>query len=71
MAPFFFSLLFLSLASIGLCAFVKRDTNPLTDAVRNGTYVGFNDAVLNTDNFYGVAYVKPPLGALRFRQPQP
>ncbi|KAJ5622512.1 hypothetical protein N7528_005744 [Penicillium herquei] len=41
-----------------------------TVKVKNGTYVGFHDPVLNTDNFYGVAYAQPPLGDLRFRQPQ-
>lgn len=41
-----------------------------TVTVKNGTYVGFNDPVLNTDNFYGVAYAQPPVGNLRFRQPQ-
>ncbi|OJJ50147.1 hypothetical protein ASPZODRAFT_110266 [Penicilliopsis zonata CBS 506.65] len=38
--------------------------------VKNGTYVGFNDPVLHTDNFYGVAYAQPPIGDLRFRHPQ-
>ena len=71
MAPFFFSLLLLSLASFGSCAFVKRNTNSPTVTVKNGTYVGFNDPALNTDNFYGVAYAQPPLDTLRFRQPQP
>ncbi|EPE32761.1 alpha/beta-Hydrolase [Glarea lozoyensis ATCC 20868] len=37
--------------------------------VKNGTYVGFNDPVLNTDNFYGVAYAAPAIGDLRFRPP--
>ncbi|CAK7230650.1 hypothetical protein SEUCBS140593_007657 [Sporothrix eucalyptigena] len=41
-----------------------------TVTVKNGTYVGFNDPVLNTDNFYGVAFAQPPLGDLRFRQPR-
>ncbi|KAH8645717.1 putative extracellular lipase [Xylariales sp. PMI_506] len=41
-----------------------------TVTVKNGTYVGFNDPVLNTDNFYGVAYAQPPIGDLRFRQPR-
>lgn len=41
-----------------------------TVTVKNGTYVGFNDPVLNTDNFYGVAYAQPPIGDLRFRHPQ-
>lgn len=41
-----------------------------TVTVKNGTYRGFNDPVLNTDNFYGVAYAQPPIGNLRFRQPQ-
>lgn len=44
--------------------------NP-TVTVTNGTYVGYNDAVLNTDNFYSIAYAQPPVGELRFRQPQP
>lgn len=42
-----------------------------TVTVQNGTYQGFNDPVLNTDNFYGVAYAQPPVDNLRFRQPQP
>ncbi|CAK7221283.1 hypothetical protein SBRCBS47491_004475 [Sporothrix bragantina] len=41
-----------------------------TVTVKNGTYIGFNDPVLNTDNFYGVAYAQPPVGNLRFRQPR-
>ncbi|CAK7221238.1 hypothetical protein SCUCBS95973_004426 [Sporothrix curviconia] len=41
-----------------------------TVTVKNGTYVGFNDPVLHTDNFYGVAYAQPPIGDLRFRQPR-
>lgn len=44
-------------------------SNP-TVTVKNGTYRGFNDTVLHTDNFYGVAYAQPPIGDLRFKQPQ-
>ncbi|KAJ5719957.1 hypothetical protein N7493_006835 [Penicillium malachiteum] len=40
-----------------------------TVKVKNGTYIGLHDPVLNTYNFYGVAYAQPPLGDLRFRQP--
>lgn len=47
------------------------DTRPPTVTVKNGTYVGFTDRTLNTDNFYGVAYAQPPLGDLRFRHPKP
>ncbi|KFY24894.1 hypothetical protein V491_01975 [Pseudogymnoascus sp. VKM F-3775] len=47
------------------------DTGPPTVTVKNGTYVGFTDRTLNTDNFYGVAYAQPPLGDLRFRHPKP
>lgn len=52
-----------------LASVVPRDAAPRV-TVQNGTYVGFNDPVLNTDNFYGVAYAQPPLGDLRFRRPQ-
>lgn len=56
------------LGSSVLCRAVPA--NP-TVTVTNGTYVGYNDPVLNTDNFYSIAYAQPPVGELRFRQPQP
>ncbi|KAF5870623.1 putative lipase 2 protein [Botrytis fragariae] len=58
-----------SLAS-SLLVRTAPQSRPPTVTVKNGTYVGFNDPTLNTDNFYGVAYAKPPIGDRRFRPPQ-
>lgn len=65
----------LGLATVPLAAAVPASASTTarpapTVTVKNGSYVGFNDPVLNTDNFYGVAYAQPPVGNLRFRQPQ-
>lgn len=69
----FFNLLIWAWLTPGIIATLySRSLNSTAPKVkvRNGTYVGFHDPVLNTDNFYGVAYAQPPLGDLRFRQPQ-
>lgn len=54
-----------------IASHLPRALDAPTVTVKNGTYVGFNDPILHTDNFYGVAYAQPPLGDLRFRPPQP
>jgi carboxylesterase type B len=71
MAPL--SLILLALAclpSAPLAKIVRSGSGAPKVTVKNGTYVGFHDPVLNTDNFYSVAYAQPPLEELRFRQPQ-
>ena len=61
LAPFFLSLPLLSLASLANVKPILRQSRSRMAPT----------SVLNTDNFYGVAYAQPPLGAFRFRQPQP
>jgi triacylglycerol lipase len=57
-------------AAPGRSATITTANAAPTVTVKNGTYVGFNDPILNTDNFYGVAYAQPPIGDLRFRHSQ-
>jgi cholinesterase len=42
-----------------------------TVTVLNGTYQGVSNSNYGQDFFLGIPYVQPPLGSLRWRNPQP
>jgi hypothetical protein len=42
-----------------------------TATVKNGTYYGVHSSRYNQDFFFGIPYVQPPVGNLRYRAPQP
>src|SRR3954454_22742311 len=41
-----------------------------TVTVKNGTIAGLHSATYNEDFFLGVPFAEPPVGSLRFRNPQ-
>lgn len=46
-------------------------TKAPTVALRNGTYQGYHLPKQGQDVFLGMPYAQPPIGDLRFREPQP
>lgn len=63
------SLLKLVTAAI-LLADGALSAKPPTVKVKNGTYVGKYVASYDQDLFLGVPFAQPPVGALRFQNPQ-
>ncbi|KAF2270245.1 alpha/beta-hydrolase [Lojkania enalia] len=66
---------FFSLWSYAVLAFPYSSPNdssyPPFVQTKNGTIEGVYSAVHNQDFFLGIPYAQPPVGALRFRVPQP
>lgn len=58
----------LVLAEGAVCAAARQ---PPTVQVKNGTYEGKYVASYNQDLFLGVPFAQPPVGSLRFQNPQP
>lgn len=44
---------------------------PPTARLSNGTYLGVRSTEYSQDFFLGIPYAKPPVGALRFKAPEP
>lgn len=61
---------------VGLCALwtavtaAPSGTSDPRVHVRNGTYVGVNNAHYRQDLFLGIPYAQQPVGDLRFRVPK-
>lgn len=64
-----FIVLALNWASPGLAAGVPRGA-PVA-ATLNGSYYGTHSAHYSQDFFFGIPFVQPPIGQLRYRAPQP
>jgi acetylcholinesterase len=60
----------LLLASVGLAATVHARAGPSVD-VQNGTLVGIHSPEYDQDYFLGIPFAQPPVGQLRFANPQP
>lgn len=52
------------------CAVVSRQTTVPTVQIKNGTYEGVHNENFNQDFFLGMPFAQPPVGDLRFRNPQ-
>jgi hypothetical protein len=46
-----------------------RSSSPIV-TVKNGTIAGLHSSTYNQDMFLGVSFAQPPVGELRFRNPQ-
>ncbi|GMF26793.1 unnamed protein product [Phytophthora lilii] len=46
-------------------------TDPPTVTIKNGSYYGAHQETYNQDLFLGMPYAQPPVGDLRFRNPEP
>lgn len=49
----------------------RRDASPPTVELASGAYYGLHKPSYNQDEFLGIPYAQPPLGALRLSPPQP
>jgi hypothetical protein len=63
-------LIWVTLISIGIAAPVQKSAGPPLVSVKNGTYAGVYSSVYDQDFFLGIPYAQPPIGDLRFRNPQ-
>lgn len=70
--PLFLRLFLGSFLSIplGSCAVVPQEVTVPTVQVKNGTYQGVYSQDFNQDFFLGMPFAQPPVGDLRFRNPQ-
>lgn len=57
-------------AQVVSCAVVKWQTPAPSVQVKNGTYEGVYNQQYNQDFFLGMPFAQPPVGDLRFRNPQ-
>lgn len=55
---------------LGLCSRFQHTRDAPVVHTLNGSYYGIHDFVHNQDQFLGVPYAQPPVGALRFAHPQ-
>ncbi|KAJ8533455.1 hypothetical protein ON010_g13799 [Phytophthora cinnamomi] len=66
MRPLAYTLAIGSLLAASACA-----SDPPTVTIKNGSYYGVYQDTYNQDLFLGMPYAQPPVGDLRFRNPEP
>jgi carboxylesterase type B len=76
MAPTTSSLISASLYAVAVLAAPHGNTYPTTPAaptatIKNGSVIGVHSTEYNQDYFLGIPFAQPPVGANRFRAPQP
>ncbi|ETN23908.1 hypothetical protein PPTG_00398 [Phytophthora nicotianae INRA-310] len=60
-----------SLAAVAILLASASATDPPTVTVKNGSYYGVYQPTYDQDLFLGMPYAQPPVGDLRFRNPEP
>lgn len=60
---------FLSLSSLSHSTSIQARTQPVA-TITNGTLIGTRNSHYKQDFFLGIPYAQPPVGDLRFKQPQ-
>jgi carboxylesterase type B len=63
------SIALLAFICVGTAVPLKQVAGPSV-SVKNGTYVGIHSSVYGQDFFLGIPFAKPPVGDLRFHNPQ-
>ncbi|POM57384.1 Triacylglycerol Lipase, partial [Phytophthora palmivora] len=65
-----FTMQLYTLAFISLLAITTSASNPPTVTIKNGSYYGVYQETYDQDLFLGMPYAQPPVGDLRFRNPE-